>query len=151
LGIGDGTPGGASVAALAAFDDGSGPALYAGGSFASAGGAPAQDVARWDGSQWTPLGSGTAGGPGSSVRAMIVFDDGGSPALYAGGDFTSAGGSPVGRIAKWDGHQWSALGAGVSGGSYPIVYAMSVFDDGTGPALYVAGMFTMAGNAPAAN
>lgn len=152
LGIGDGTPGGASVVALAAFDDGSGSALYAGGSFASAGGAPAQDVARWDGSQWTALGSGLAGGPAPSVRAMAVFDDGGGPALFVGGDFTSAGGSPVDRIARWDGHQWSALaGGGVSGGFYPSVYAMHVFDDGTGPALYVAGMFTMAGNAPAAN
>ncbi len=32
--------------------------------------------------------------------------------LYAGGDFTTAGGVAVNRIAKWDGSAWSALGSG---------------------------------------
>ena len=35
--------------------------------------------------------------------------------LYVGGDFTNAGGVSVNRIAMWDGHQWTALGSGVSG------------------------------------
>src|SRR6185503_18691424 len=69
------------------FDDGSGPALYAGGAFTTAGGVSARHVARWDGSSWTPLGSGTS----STVLALAVHDDGGGPALYAGGEFTTAG------------------------------------------------------------
>jgi hypothetical protein len=36
------------VSALAAFDDGSGPALYAGGNFLQAG-APMNRLARWSG------------------------------------------------------------------------------------------------------
>ena len=32
--------------------------------------------------------------------------------LYAGGDFTTAGGSAATNIAKWDGSSWSALGSG---------------------------------------
>ncbi len=42
--------------------------------------------------------------------------------------------------------RWSPLTGGVSGGKKaPFVSAMAVFDDGTGPALYVGGRFTHAG------
>ena len=34
--------------------------------------------------------------------------------LYAGGDFTTAGGVSANYIAKWDGSAWSALGSGMS-------------------------------------
>ncbi|MGA1394229.1 MAG: BACON domain-containing protein, partial [Phycisphaerales bacterium] len=47
-----------SVWAMVVFDDGTGPALYVGGSFTAAGGVSAAHVARWDGASWTPLGSG---------------------------------------------------------------------------------------------
>src|SRR5690606_19432964 len=72
------------VNALAVFDDGTGEALYAAGRFTTAGGAEANNIARWDGSAWTPLGVGIDG----SVNALTVFDDGTGPALYAGGPFT---------------------------------------------------------------
>ncbi|MFH0983157.1 MAG: hypothetical protein V2A79_16680 [Planctomycetota bacterium] len=78
------------------------------------------------------------------VYALTVFDDGTGPALYAGGDFTTAGGVTASRIAKWNPGapgQWSALGSGMSS----CVYALTVFDDGTGPALYAGGIFTTAG------
>src|SRR5262245_27936933 len=46
-----------------------------------------------------------------TVNALAVFDDGGGPALYAGGSFTTAAGSvAASNIAKWDGRAWSALG-----------------------------------------
>jgi hypothetical protein len=35
--------------------------------------------------------------------------------LYAGGNFTTAGGSAAYGIAKWDGTSWSALSSGVGG------------------------------------
>ncbi len=130
-----------TVHALTVLDDGGGPALYAAGEFAAAGGAPAAHVARWDGAAWTSLGGGTNG----AVYALAVFDGGGGPALYAGGEFTSAGGLQANHVAKWDGSGWSALGAGVSGGSETNVYALAGFDDGTGPALYAGGSFTSAG------
>ena len=37
--------------------------------------------------------------------------------LYAGGDFTTAGGVKANYIAKWDGSAWSALGSGMGGGT----------------------------------
>src|SRR5690606_21286078 len=135
------------VRALTVFDDGSGggPALYAGGEFTSAGGVSTRFIAKWDGSSWSPLGEGLGGGDLPRVFALTVLADGsgGGPALYAGGDFTIAGGVAANRIAKWDGSVWSPLGAGVN----HRVYALTVFDDGSGggPALYAGGDFTIAG------
>src|SRR5262245_16609793 len=63
------------VRTFATFDDGTGPALYAGGFFNDAGGVPASHVAKWDGHCWSPLGSGLDG----MVFALAVFDDGTGP------------------------------------------------------------------------
>ena len=122
--------------ALAVYDDGSGPALYVGGGFTSAGGATANRVARWDGESWSALLS-----VNNTVITLGVFDDGAGPALYAGGVFTMAGGAPAARIAKWDGASWSPLGSGATSN----VQALAVFDDGAGPALYAGGVFLTAG------
>lgn len=130
-GVGD------QVRALHVFDDGSGAALYVGGFFTSAGGAPASRVAKWDGENWAALGSGTD----NAVLALTSFDDGSGPALYAAGIFSTAGGTTARSIAKWDGQSWSPLGAGLNGG----VTSMAVYDDGSGAALYVGGSFTTAG------
>jgi len=35
------------------------------------------------------------------VRALTVFDDGGGPSLYAGGNFTTAGGNVSAYFARW--------------------------------------------------
>src|SRR5688572_25140968 len=56
--LGSGVSGGVpsqAVNTLATFDDGSGPALYAGGSFTSAGGVAASNLAKWDGSSWSAV------------------------------------------------------------------------------------------------
>jgi len=135
----------AQVWTLAVHDDGSGggPELVAGGQFTTAGAIAASRIAKWNGTSWSALGSGV----NNFVRALAVFDDGtgGGPALFVGGSFTSAGGVPASRMAKWDGAAWSALGAGVNSG----VQALKVFDPGTGPRLYAGGLFTMAGGSSA--
>src|SRR6185436_6679524 len=101
----------------------------------------ASRIAKWDGTSWSPLGSGMNG----SVWALVEHDDGTGPALYAGGDFTTAGGVAANRIARWNGASWSALGSGVAGTTTPSVRALVVHDDGSGPALYAGGSFTQAG------
>jgi hypothetical protein len=134
------------VNALAVYDDGSGPALYAGGLLSTAGGVAVSNIARWNGASWTALSTGIDG----VVMALASFDDGSGPALYAGGYFDHAGGSSASAIAKWDGTTWSALGSGMGGGGGgPHVYALTVFDDGTGPSLFVAGHFDTAGGTSA--
>ena len=136
-----------SVYSLTIFDDGTGPALYAGGDFKFAGGGAANRIARWNGSNWSALGTGMID-TNDAVRALTVYDDGSGPALYAGGEFTAAGGVAANRIARWDGSSWSALGGGMSGSS-DFVYSLAVFDDGGGPGLYAGGFFASAGGVAA--
>ncbi|MBI4580787.1 MAG: hypothetical protein HY718_13855 [Planctomycetes bacterium] len=122
------------VRALAVYDAGTGPQLYAGGLFSS----PAQNIARWNGASWSGLGAGASG----TVNALTVFDDGAGPALYVGGFFISAGNLPdARRVARWNGSLWSALAKGL--GDYPV-WALTVFNDGSGPSLYTGGQFTKA-------
>src|SRR5262245_3585276 len=61
-----------SVHAVAVYDDGGGPALFAAGNFSFAGNTPANRIAKWSGSGWTALGSGLDG----DVNALAVYDDG---------------------------------------------------------------------------
>jgi hypothetical protein len=111
----------------------SGSDLYAAGYFTTAGGLGATNVAKWDGSTWTALGSGLNG----TVNALMVS----SGDLYAGGAFTTAGGLAATNVAKWDGSTWTALGSGLSGGFDVSVFALAV----SGKDLYAGGHFTTAG------
>lgn len=133
---------------LNVFDDGTGPALYAGGWFTTAGGVPANNIAKWDGQRWWPLGDGITSSGDIRVTSLGVYDDGTGPALYVGGWFEKAGGMPAKNIAKWDGSRWSGVGGGINSG---YVSGLRVWDDGHGPALYVAGYFPNAGGAPTNN
>ena len=107
--------------------------LYAGGWFKTAGGVDANYIAKWNGSSWSPLGTGMD----SYVYALAC--DGNN--LYAGGHFTSAGGISANYIAKWNGSIWSPLGGGMD----QDVKTMAI--DGTN--LYVGGAFTTAGGVSA--
>ena len=135
-----------AVESMVVHDDGSGPALYAGGHFTTAGGVTVNRIARWDGTEWSALTGPSGTGMDRVVRTLAVYDDGSGRSLYAGGQFTTAGGLTVNRIAKWNGTEWSALtgssGTGVGTGGYDGVVALAVFDDGSGEALYVGGDFT---------
>ncbi len=119
----------------------SGSTLYAGGSFTTAGGSAANYIAQWNGSSWSALGSGISGGDryGPAVYALAVSGS----TLYAGGNFTNAGGSAANSIAQWNGSSWSALGSGISGSGnhHPYVYALAV----SGSTLYAGGAFSTAG------
>ncbi len=187
-GVGDSMSG--RVFALATHDDGSGGALYAAGSFRSAGGADINDVARWDGTAWSAVGeddgrflvyalasvdlgsgpkliaggrqgqrgdvalsgmgvwdgegwsppeAGAAMGVFGGVAALTVFDDGSGPQLVAGGSFERAGSMAANSVARWDGERWHAMGQALREGLGTAVFALAVFDDGQGPALYAGG------------
>jgi len=89
--------------------------LHAGGTFLTAGGEPAWKVARWDGTSWSALGSGIATGAGFPLSVYaLALDRAGN--LYAGGDFTTAGGKVSSRIALWQVRRTITATAG-SGGS----------------------------------
>lgn len=137
-----------SVLSIAVFDDGSGPKLHVGGAFTSIQGGPtANGTARWTGTQWQPLGNGV-GGNNFRVFALEPYDDGTGAALYAAGEFSSAGGNPASRIARWNGAAWSAVGTGLSDEQNGAATSLAVFDDGSGPSLFVSGQFATAGGVP---
>jgi len=125
----------------------SGSDLYAGGHFTTAGGFTAINIAKWNGSNWSALGSGISD-PGSSFSAVNALAVSGSD-LYAGGSFTNAGNTAANNVAEWNGSNWSALGSGISGanGYDPPVNALAV----SGSDLYAAGSFTNAGGVAATN
>jgi hypothetical protein len=70
--------------------------LYAGGIFDSAGGKPASEIAKWDGTKWSNVGAGF-NGKYLGVYTLAVYDS----SLYAGGDFTKSGATTVMGIASW--------------------------------------------------
>jgi hypothetical protein len=128
---------GANRRVSAVVVDGNGN-LYIGGDFTAVGNVAANFIAKWNGSVWSPLGSGMGGENGlPAVTALAV--SGGD--LYAGGHFTSAGGVTANRIAKWSGNAWTPLGSGLSS----FVTALAV----SGGNLYAAGYFFTAGGVPA--
>jgi trimeric autotransporter adhesin len=105
------------VLALAVF----GGELIAQGSFTAAGGSPASNIARWNGSTWLPVGGGTD----LKVTALLDFNG----LLIAGGWFNSAGGLAANHIARWDGVSWQAFGPGVGGvGPNDSVRALAEFN-----------------------
>lgn len=139
-----------AVYTMKLHNDGSGPALFIGGDFTVAGGTstnnggiPANRIVKWNGQPsggWSALGAGM----NADVLALAVFDEDGDapgsnpPMLFAAGEFTSAGGAPANRIAKWNGTSWSALDGGTNG----IVRALHTLADGR--SLFAAGDFTAA-------
>ncbi len=133
------------VVSFAVFDDGTGEALYVGGYFVTANGLIVNGIAKWDGAEWSalsgPLGTGMSG----AVDDLAVYDDGTGEALYAGGEFNTAGGVTVNFIARWNGTEWSALSGPSGTGVNDVVRTLVVHDDGGGEALYVGGSFTTAG------
>jgi hypothetical protein len=134
-GVGNPSTTGERVDALAI----GGGVVYAGGKFTAAGGAPASNIARWNGSAWSALG----GGVNDRVRALALDASG---ALYAGGYFSSAGGASANKIARWNGSSWSALGSGAagSGDSVDAIVAQ-------GTTIYASGSFTSIGGVAANN
>ena len=66
--------------------------------------------------------------------------------LYAGGDFTQAGGLAANYVARWNGTAWSSLGTGIGNGANSSVYSLAVAGNGD---VYVGGNFTRVGRVAA--
>lgn len=95
--------------------------LYVGGHFFNSGGVPTLHIAKWNGDTetWSDVGGGVNGGLMPQVFAMVEYNGD----LIVGGEFLSAGGNPAFNVARWDGTQWHAMGAGVG-----CVSSMAVFE-----------------------
>jgi len=125
----------------------SGGDVYVAGTFDTAGGVPARNIAVWNGSQWKAVGQGSDIG----ISSLAV----GGGGLYIGGAFFTVYNPnglavPVNHIARWDGVGWSALGSGVEGRPYPGTPTVNAIAIGAG-GLYAGGGFNTAGGVPANN
>lgn len=87
--------------------------LYAGGLFTRAGGQDAPNIARWDGTSWSPLGSGVQQPDNFATVYWLSADP---TTLYAGGYFFTAGATSAACIARWS----DTLPAGVAAGARPV-------------------------------
>jgi hypothetical protein len=115
----------AGVSALTVYNG----ELIAGGRFHTAGGVDVNSIARWNGSNWQPLG----GGINQEVLSLTVYNG----ELIAGGSYVEAGGVSAKCIARWDGSSWKAMGSGMNS----IVKALTVYEG----ELIAGGSFTSAG------
>jgi hypothetical protein len=120
----------------------SGGTLYVGGEFTQYEGTNSDGspdvvilnyIGKWDGSTWSGLGS------GMSDRVQSLAVAGG--VVYAGGQFTAAGGAPANYIAQWNNGLWSAMDVGAGGNVQALV--------ASGGVLFAGGGFTSVGGTPA--
>ncbi len=117
--------------------------LIVAGSFSTIGNPaiPANNIAAWDGTNWTSLGAGLD----KKVNTLAIHNG----ILYAGGEFNNAGAPaiPVNKIAAWNGINWTALNQGINT-STGVVSALLSVSSG----LVVGGSFSSVGNSvPASN
>ena len=132
------------VTELRWFDLGAGDALLVGGGFEQAGGRGAGYVALWSAGDWRVMGSGQ--GLVGRALGLAEFDDGGGLRLYAAGEFRTAGNAVTEGLARWEDGAW----APIAGSPFDDdMGSMTVWDDGTGPALYVSGEIGFYDNAVA--
>ncbi|MBI5216761.1 MAG: T9SS type A sorting domain-containing protein [Ignavibacteriae bacterium] len=115
--------------------------LYIGGNFREAGGVTVNGIAKWNGSSWSALGSGTDG----MVLALKRSGDW----LYVGGTFTIAGGLPANHIARYNivTNVWDTLGSGMNQAPSGGINTMAI----VGENIFVGGLFDSAGHQPAKN
>jgi hypothetical protein len=122
---------GSSVDAIAVADNGD---VYAGGSFTNAGGVSARNIARWDGNNWFPLGSGIPG----PVNAIAVRGS----EVFVGGEFTmSTAGGTAFNIARWDGTTWRNMGGCCMAGTIGNFFVNAIAIQGSD--VYVGGSFNL--------
>jgi hypothetical protein len=108
--VGGGIPGPGFVSSMVVWKN----ELYVAGDFFEREGAPGNCIARWDGQNWHPLGSGVLMGTGeAAIYDMAVYHD----KLYVVGTFGEAGGVRVENIARWDGSRWCSMNTTFNSGT----------------------------------
>lgn len=110
--------------------------VYFGGSFTTANGVTVNGICYFDGTTFRPLGAATKGVAGGSVYAIAIDKNGDA---WAGGDFTTAGGSACKGLASWAVVGTSAPTAFNSATSFTVIKAIAFANSGR---VYIGGTFT---------
>jgi hypothetical protein len=103
------------------------------------------NVVEWDhlNSSWKKLDDGN---PNQGIHdGMILSMERSGNSIYAGGNFSVAGGTYARNIASWNGNNWQALGTGFENGIGGTVY--EILTDGE--MLFAGGYFGSAGSSEA--
>jgi len=113
--------------------------IVACGEFNRVGTESIQGIMQWDGTTWEAMGSGLSGNIQNTAPVMfphqlMVHNN----ELYVSGNFRTAGGVEVNGISKWDGTEWTSMGAGFNN----TVYSMIVYNN----EIIVGGSFTQSGS-----
>lgn len=134
-GVSIGTSGGGNLLFAMAVHNG---ALYVAGSFTSINGVAVNNIAKWNDTIWSPVGSGVGGAnPSDIIYALCSYNN----ALYVGGNFSDC--------YKWDGTTWTITGTFTSstGPNYGLIRSFGVYNG----ALYAGGFFDMVSGVSAVN
>jgi len=123
--------------------------LYAGGEFTTAGGTTVNRIAKWSSGVWSPLASGSPSTPGTSGTVYCITRS--DTDFYVGGSFSTAGGTTVNNVAKWNGTTWSPLTGTTGAGTNGIVYAILYYPGLLSNSLIIGGSFTDAGGQAVSN
>lgn len=110
------------------FDNASAAEVFNSELFIGRGSIPS--IYKWNGTNWSAVGSGLNSVPVD----LIVYNN----ELYAGGLFTIAGGISAEHIARWNGNTWATIGAGMNND----VLCLGIYNN----ELYAGGRFTTAGS-----
>jgi len=113
------------VRAITAMPNGD---LVVGGRFKSIDGVAANNVARWNGASWSPLGTGVASASMVTYVAALTARPNGD--VIAGGSFATAGGVAAPGLALWNGASWSAIGTLTGSGTLPPVASLATLPNG---------------------
>lgn len=113
--------------------------LICAGRFTSSNGTVLNNIAKWNGSEWIPLGTGVNG----TVYDLVVLED----QLIVAGKFSEADGNvDCSKVAIWNGSNWEPMETGLIGG-FNGVRRLFVY----GSQLFVGGDFTGSSSVTSAN
>ena len=110
--------------------------------FTAAGGVPANNVARWDGSSWSALGPGVTNNFFGSVGVDAIAAAP-SGELLVGGNLSAAGGTAY-FIARWNGSAWTPVDSGFNADIWTLATT-------TGGDIIAGGQFTLTSSGAADN
>ena len=112
-------------------------------------------VVQWNGTDWTELSG--PGGTGVDAAALTLqrFDEGSGDALFAGGEFTQAGGVAVNGLAQWNGSAWGDVDSADFTRGYhflgdpPVIRTLRSVERPGVNSLYLSGDFVQVDEIPA--
>lgn len=119
------------ILAISRFQD----EIYCSTTVGSFSGVPVKGIAKWDDTNWQPVGEGLSqefNQDGTAYSFLIDNDK-----LLVGGGFTLIGTDTVFGLASWDGASWHSLGFPSVPSFFPFIFAMTIYNG----ELYIAGNF----------